>query len=130
MIEVAPDRLLQLVCLDDAGSIESLWSIDLRFRTNQEERLERGWNADSKPGWQFDLRHHVLEDLDVALVLFQRGSHAFVGLLVVVPAQELAVLGDLDAGVEVLGLQHVRSEERRVGKACVSTCRSRWSPYH
>src|SRR3546814_2665830 len=23
-----------------------------------------------------------------------------------------------------------RSEERRVGKVCVSTCRSRWSPYH
>src|SRR3546814_4242907 len=30
-------------------------------------------------------------------------------------------------------LQHEapeRSEERRVGKECVSTCRSRWSPYH
>src|SRR3546814_12487087 len=23
-----------------------------------------------------------------------------------------------------------RSEERRVGKECVSTCRSRWTPYH
>src|SRR3546814_19163916 len=29
--------------------------------------------------------------------------------------------------VTALGL---RSEERRVGKECVSTCRSRWSPYH
>src|SRR3546814_11559516 len=27
-------------------------------------------------------------------------------------------------------LVHVRSEERRVGKEWVSTCRSRWSPYH
>src|SRR3546814_2285702 len=26
--------------------------------------------------------------------------------------------------------EHTRSEERRVGKECVSTCRSRWSPYH
>src|SRR3546814_15005172 len=27
--------------------------------------------------------------------------------------------------------RHVeRSEERRVGKECVGTCRSRWSPYH
>src|SRR3546814_303277 len=26
--------------------------------------------------------------------------------------------------------QAARSEERRVGKECVSTCRSRWSPYH
>src|SRR3546814_3305743 len=25
---------------------------------------------------------------------------------------------------------YLRSEERRVGKECVSTCRSRWSPYH
>src|SRR3546814_12202882 len=25
---------------------------------------------------------------------------------------------------------NMRSEERRVGKECVSTCRSRWSPYH
>src|SRR3546814_11416792 len=32
-----------------------------------------------------------------------------------------------------LGVQidaDMRSEERRVGKECVSTCRSRWSPYH
>src|SRR3546814_11967500 len=25
---------------------------------------------------------------------------------------------------------YIRSEERRVGKECVSTCRSRWSPLH
>src|SRR3546814_14001671 len=34
-------------------------------------------------------------------------------------------------GVGLLGdHRHVRSEERRVGKECVSTCRSRLSPYH
>src|SRR3546814_15830122 len=27
-------------------------------------------------------------------------------------------------------IEALRSEERRVGKECVSTCRSRWSPYH
>src|SRR3546814_14167445 len=27
-------------------------------------------------------------------------------------------------------LTETRSEERRVGKECVSTCRYRWSPYH
>src|SRR3546814_2353378 len=26
--------------------------------------------------------------------------------------------------------RRLRSEERRVGQECVSTCRSRWSPYH
>src|SRR3546814_1077487 len=29
-----------------------------------------------------------------------------------------------------LGNRKGRSEERRVGQECVSTCRSRWSPYH
>src|SRR3546814_4828899 len=29
-----------------------------------------------------------------------------------------------------MGNSFERSEERRVGKECVSTCRSRWSPYH
>src|SRR3546814_15657377 len=28
------------------------------------------------------------------------------------------------------GDRGLRSEERRVGKECVSTCRSRWSSYH
>src|SRR3546814_15426234 len=41
----------------------------------------------------------------------------------------------LDVGVQAAVLVHhqarrPRSEERRVGKECVSTCSSRWSPYH
>src|SRR3546814_2196908 len=32
--------------------------------------------------------------------------------------------------LELVGFTDARSEERRVGKECVSTCRSRWSPYH
>src|SRR3546814_14213115 len=38
-----------------------------------------------------------------------------------------------DVGKDVVRftmLPRKRSEERRVGKECVSTCRSRWSPYH
>src|SRR3546814_20996656 len=31
--------------------------------------------------------------------------------------------------VTIMGLQFSRSEERRVGKECVSTCRSRWAPF-
>src|SRR3546814_10594960 len=34
--------------------------------------------------------------------------------------------GDRAKSLEYVG----RSEERRVGTECVSTCRSRWSPYH
>src|SRR3546814_19363573 len=38
----------------------------------------------------------------------------------------------LGEGMSKLGAapEQARSEERRVGKECVSTCRSRWSPYH
>src|SRR3546814_14566101 len=36
-------------------------------------------------------------------------------------------LVDLDKGRP---FSSCRSEERRVGKECVSTCRYRWSPYH
>src|SRR3546814_5217692 len=52
---------------------------------------------------------------------------------------------DAHAGLQIIGKQRMerggeapapaqrhaaRSEERRVGKECVSTCSSRWSPYH
>src|SRR3546814_14393564 len=50
-------------------------------------------------------------------------------------AHAFLAAGDDDAAVAVddrLAAQRhgARSEERRVGKECVSTCRSRWSPYH
>src|SRR3546814_18599842 len=35
-----------------------------------------------------------------------------------------------EAGAIKVFTDVMRSEERRVGKECVSTCRSRWSPYH
>src|SRR3546814_16488730 len=38
--------------------------------------------------------------------------------------------GDADTPIVLLGYYNpIRSEERRVGKECVSTCRSRRSPY-
>src|SRR3546814_18920043 len=43
------------------------------------------------------------------------------------PIRELAVMGFFEVLPHLFG---IRSEERRVGKECVSTCRSRWSPYH
>src|SRR3546814_16985536 len=51
------------------------------------------------------------------------------------PALQLRHLGSGDTlalveAVEVAEQVAQRSEERRVGKECVSTCRSRWSPYN
>src|SRR3546814_20059306 len=44
------------------------------------------------------------------------------------PLERAAKMGDA-AGNGRLTALPVRSEERRVGKECVSKCRSRWSPY-
>src|SRR3546814_10803750 len=53
-------------------------------------------------------------------------------------AGPIRLAAPMSFGIKVLGVplaafmkRHpARSEERRVGKECVSTCRSRWSPYH
>src|SRR3546814_11174770 len=43
----------------------------------------------------------------------------------------LMMLSNLSfAGLAAAGHSNLRSEERRVGKECVSTCRSGWSTYH
>src|SRR3546814_12608793 len=44
--------------------------------------------------------------------------------------EELGPKLEEDANGVVHAVDQTRSEERRVGKECVSTCRSRWSPYH
>ena len=44
--------------------------------------------------------------------------------------QHLNGLIKASAGELYYNGENIRSEERRVGKECVSTCRSRWSPYH
>src|SRR3546814_15972535 len=49
-------------------------------------------------------------------------------------SDEMALVSLQDGGLTALArpisLKNRRSEERRGGKECVSTCRSRWSPYH
>src|SRR3546814_19525697 len=58
------------------------------------------------------------------------------GVEILVHRRSVANLGDLIILViiiearEIQGQRPVRSEESRVGKECVSTCSSRWSPYH
>src|SRR3546814_1245528 len=65
---------------------------------------------------------------------YVQGRHRFVSHQY--PGLERQRAGDADtlalAARELVGIavECRRSEERRVGKECVSTCRSRWSPYH
>src|SRR3546814_18368796 len=70
---------------------------------------------------------------DAHLAIGHRG-HAVRTFLAKRAADEIGRKNDSDDLFATIGgcddqLEH-RSEERRVGKECVSTCRSRWSPYH
>src|SRR3546814_20581691 len=54
-------------------------------------------------------------------------------LIVILNDNDMSIappVGGLSAYLARLISSSERSEERRVGKECVSTCRSRWSPYH
>src|SRR3546814_15812605 len=97
----------------------------------EQHRLAVGKLAALGSGLGVDLVHllavHLLADQ-------QRGVPRFgdLDLLQHLANDHLDVLVvDLHAlePVDFLNLRHT-SEERRVGKECVSTCRSRWSPYH
>src|SRR3546814_17223070 len=74
-----------------------------------------------------DLRQHALPGLVVG-----RRPH----LSLAAPSQLEAIGAGVDEVAELerrsldrdVPAPHVRSEERRVGKECVSTCRSMWSP--
>src|SRR3546814_17550976 len=46
------------------------------------------------------------------------------------PTLEIIDIAAVSEIAHAAGAKVVRSEERRVGKGCVSTGRSRWSPYH
>src|SRR3546814_13232231 len=64
---------------------------------------------------------------DIVVGLDRVGPVIFVEHVLTPEAGPPAPIGRGDARAEI---DQRRSEERRVGKECVSTCRSRWSPYH
>src|SRR3546814_15233220 len=48
----------------------------------------------------------------------------------IVPITEHISIAEVPGTVSAAAVSSLRSEERRVGKECVSTCRARWSTYH
>src|SRR3546814_20819024 len=57
--------------------------------------------------------------------------HARLKMAVLIPEREIDLVLGIVLERQLLAIQTAaRSEERRVGKECVSKCRSRWSPYH
>src|SRR3546814_19163528 len=71
-------------------------------------------------------RTSALELANVLGVKYREGfiKNRYIGRTFIMPGQ-----GERVKSVR-RKLNPIRSEERRVGKECVSTCRSRWSRYH
>src|SRR3546814_15902748 len=92
--------------------------------------------------WSSDVCSSDLERLQVSLepeIGHHRRDHATALQTAVLRpgagdhAEDLVAVDDLADLVgqdQPVGVAVERSEERRVGKECVSTCRSRWSPSH
>src|SRR3546814_7262189 len=89
--------------------------------------------------WSSDVCSSDLDERDVAeqidaVPVAQRPKEACLGAIVAHVGDErrivMTALGQLRVGALPQELVHQRSEERRVGKECVSTCRSRGSPNH
>src|SRR3546814_18062229 len=69
----------------------------------------------------------------------QTGIKAIDSMVPIGRGQRELIIGDRQTGKTAVAVDTIisqkgknvtRSEERRVGKECVSTCRSRWSPYN
>src|SRR3546814_18941543 len=80
-------------------------------------------------------RGHRIDDRRVVKGVLHLLDHRKIAVVGEETATAALIFASPGAGVvEILlesGFEHEqRSEERRVGKECVSTCRSRWSPYH
>src|SRR3546814_16941983 len=65
--------------------------------------------------------HLTLEEADAWLAKLEAGEDA---------SQCQGAMQQPDSPLAISPKVYYRSEERRVGKEGVSTCRSRWSPYH
>src|SRR3546814_2190658 len=80
------------------------------------------------------LPRFLMENSDIALDFVHNESGADVDDQVARGMLDCAIFSrpqsDPPGAFEPIFAEPARSEERRVGKECVSTCRSRWSPYH
>src|SRR3546814_12939052 len=102
---------------DDAGVASALPQVALRndWRAQLRQYLHQSW---------FDLRNTLRGAPFIVMVVL--------GLLLTFTVIKFSglIYGTKTLPVTAQMLDMIRSEERRVGKECVSTCRSRWSRDH
>src|SRR3546814_16179551 len=98
------------------------WSSDVvLFRSD--DTLVHMWRADAKM-LVVHVRDTRAQDLRYDVGIYTNGEQP----LSMTTVDQL--VDGLRLSVQPIPSETFRSEERRVGKECVSTCRSRWSPFH
>src|SRR3546814_20287281 len=85
--------------------------------------------GESNLGWALIARIIALVVILVGAVFLRKIGGAVLLGMIILGAGALASLAWSSHGAASEGALG-RSEERRVGQECVSTCRSRWSPSH
>src|SRR3546814_18030970 len=104
-------------------------------------RKSRDSHEPIKPPHLFDSGRHALYDFpfftdvddtraDTSAILPQFRDSFLVAIFTPPPDNHIGAGAGEPASKTQADARVTRSEERRVGKECVSTCRSRWSPYH
>src|SRR3546814_7202333 len=113
--------------------VETLQWLDLRTAAARFDPFQAGIGAYARALTLWQQRTRYCGVCASALVLTRAGHVAHCPACDIdhFPRTDPAVIVVISNGDSILlARQASRSEERRVGKECVSTCRSRWSPYH
>src|SRR3546814_6596324 len=79
--------------------------------------------------WSSDVCSSDLDDYQTKQVFYESKDGTKIPMYIV-HKKGIELNGKNPTWLYAYGGFNIRSEERRVGKECVSTCRSRWSPYH
>src|SRR3546814_15849393 len=93
--------------------------------SNVNMRDDKAGKAEDKVNWLTEIRGLAL------MLLAVLGFHTFIAKPFYIPSTSM--MPGLQVGDRLVVSKYPygwRSEERRVGKECVSKCRSRWSPDH
>src|SRR3546814_13274703 len=103
------------------GTIRDL--IEYRSRNDHlvERTQERSFESDYGGQWRLTTYRNKVDGSESYVL--QKGQ-------IVPGTPTLARVHPISIFDDILGQPGLRSEERRVGKECVSTCISRWAPYH
>src|SRR3546814_17599316 len=112
------------------------WSSDV-CSSDLYEALKDGWKNQNYRNWISSMENHVFPLIGRKPVDQVDSTHVVEVLTPIwleIPDTARKILQRIGAVLDFAHIQgwreEERSEERRVGKECVSKCRSRWSPYH